>query len=89
MALSIYQFHKRNETVLTASNDRERSGLRSSTGTVTKHKHKTLAGGNGDEPGERGASQTLPGEESRRRWAVTGDNTLHRVDAGGSIIRDI
>lgn len=71
--------------MLTASLDLERSRLRRSTGIVTEHESKALASGGSNNPGERGASQIVPREESRSGGGVTGVNTLRMRNGGGSI----
>ena len=69
--------------MLTTSVDRERSGLRSGTSGVTEQQANALASGDGNLPGERGTSQTVPGEESGRSRVGTGVNTLSTTNAGG------
>jgi hypothetical protein len=59
-----------NETVLTAREDREKRGQCSSAGGVTKHQYETLAGGDGNNPGERGTCQTSPGKERTARGVL-------------------
>jgi hypothetical protein len=72
--------------VLTTRLNRERSGLRSRSAVVAEQEAKTLASGNCNNPGERGASQAVPGEESRGRWGVTRVNTLQTIDTSGQFI---
>lgn len=66
-----------NEIALTASRDRERSGLRSSASVIAEQESNTLAGGNSNSPGERGTSKVIPGDESSTRRIVTRVNALH------------
>jgi hypothetical protein len=73
-----------NEIALTASEDRERSGLGGSTGVIAEQQSKTLASGDGNSPGERGTGQTIPGEECGSRRGVTRVDALHTRNAGES-----
>jgi len=72
------QIPRDDKIALTARLDLERSGLRSSTSVITEQEAKICARGNIDNPGERGAGQIIPGEESGAGRVITGMDTLHR-----------
>jgi len=71
------RFYQKNKIGLTASEDRERSGLRSSSGGVTKQQSNTLASRDGNNPGERGACEIIPGYYGGTGRVVARVNTLH------------
>lgn len=57
----------------------------SSAGLVAQQQSKACARRFSNKPGERGAVQTGPGEEGRRRGTVAGDDTLYKHN--GSVER--
>ena len=74
-----------NKIALTASRDRERSRLRSSASVIAEQEPNTLTGGEINKPGERGASEVIPGDKSSTRRIVTRVNALH---TSRSTVRD-
>ena len=74
-----------NQIVLTTRLDSERSGLRRSTGSITEQQSKTCTGGDGNNPGERGTGQTVPGVEGGGGRVVTGVDALYAENAVGSV----